>query len=123
MGVFIFCSVAGQVLLRTGARGLAEAGPGPGGNFSWWVSALTNGWILAGLAAWAVSTAAWILVLKDTPLSLAYGLTSLNYVLIPTAAWILLREPLSGLRVLGIIVICAGVAITLYARYLEMGQT
>ena len=37
---------------------------------------------MSGLLAWAVSTICWLYVLRAAPLSRAYGLTSLTYVLI-----------------------------------------
>jgi uncharacterized membrane protein len=42
--------------------------------------------VLSGLAAWIAWTLCWLYVLRVAPLSRAYGLTSLSYVLVPLAS-------------------------------------
>jgi multidrug transporter EmrE-like cation transporter len=61
------------------------------------------------LLAYGVSVVVWIVGLSRVPVSQAYPVLSLGYVLTAVLAWPLLGEAVSGQRMLGIIVIIAGV--------------
>ena len=65
--------------------------------------------ILGGLACYAVSVVVWIVALSRVPVSIAYPMLSIGYVVNAIAAWQLLGETLSPLRLAGIGVIIAGV--------------
>jgi multidrug transporter EmrE-like cation transporter len=65
--------------------------------------------ILGGLACYAVSVVVWIIALSRVPVSVAYPMLSIGYVVNAIAAWQLLGESLSPLRLAGIGVIIAGV--------------
>jgi multidrug transporter EmrE-like cation transporter len=65
--------------------------------------------ILGGLACYAVSVVVWIIALSRIPVSVAYPMLSMGYVVTALAAWQLLGESLSALRLGGIGVIIAGV--------------
>lgn len=66
--------------------------------------------LFAGLCAYALSMACWYLALRKIPLSKAYPLLSLSYVLVWAAAITLpwLNEPFSQLKLLGVGVIFVG---------------
>lgn len=79
-------ATAGQVLLR-----FSQSAPGgavlPGGvRLSWWLA--------AGLACHGTAAALWAAALARAPLSALYPVTATTQVLVPVAAWVLLREPL-----------------------------
>jgi len=61
------------------------------------------------LLAYGVSVGVWIVGLSRVPVSQAYPVLSLGYVLAALLAWPLLGEPVSAQRWLGIGVIIAGV--------------
>ena len=65
--------------------------------------------ILGGLACYAISVVVWIIALSRVPVSIAYPMLSIGYVVNAIAAWQLLGESLSLLRLAGIGVIIAGV--------------
>ena len=65
--------------------------------------------ILGGLACYAVSVVVWVIALSRVPVSIAYPMLSIGYVVNAIAAWQLLGEALSPLRLGGIGVIIAGV--------------
>ncbi|MCA1559290.1 MAG: multidrug transporter [Acidobacteria bacterium] len=73
-------SVLGQVFLKSGAQHLAGLG-----RLKFLLAAARDVHVLSGLVAWIASTLCWLYVLRVAPLSIAYGLTSLTYVLIPMA--------------------------------------
>ena len=101
----VACSVTGQILLKAGAQRLAAHQPG-----AFLVAAATEPRVVAGLAAWGGSAAFWLLVLRVAPLSRAYVLTSLSYVLVPLAGVLLFGEQLRRLHGLGTALIIVGVA-------------
>lgn len=98
-------SALGQLLLKSGTRQLAGHG-----RFEFLIAAARDPRILSGLAAWAASTVCWLYVLRVAPLSRAYGLSSLTYLLIPLASVYLFGEPLRRPHALGMVLIIAGVA-------------
>ena len=65
--------------------------------------------ILGGLGCYAVSVVVWVIALSRVPVSVAYPMLSIGYVVNAIAAWQLLGESLSALRLAGIGVIIAGV--------------
>lgn len=68
--------------------------------------------ILAGVAMYGISQLSWITVLRVVDLSLAYPLQiGLNFALIMFAAWFYFKEPVSPGKLLGVLMIFAGVAI------------
>lgn len=101
----VACSAVGQLCLKAGADRLAGLG-GP----AFLLAAARDVRVLAGLAAWVASTACWLYVLRVAPLSRAYLLSSLTYVLVPLAGIHLFGEPLRRAHALGMVLILAGVA-------------
>jgi undecaprenyl phosphate-alpha-L-ara4N flippase subunit ArnF len=71
-------------------------------------------WVIAGVFAYGTAIIAWLPLLARIPLSIAYPLVSLSYVLvyIGAVAWPRLGEEVSLGRSLGILLIVAGVALT-----------
>ena len=65
--------------------------------------------ILAGLACYVVSVVVWIVALSRVPVSIAYPMLSIGYVVNAVAAWYLLGEALTPMRLTGIGIIIAGV--------------
>jgi undecaprenyl phosphate-alpha-L-ara4N flippase subunit ArnF len=99
----VLFSVAGQLLLKSGTQRVA-AHP------TFLLAAFRDVHVVAGLAAWVASTLCWLYVLRVAPLSRAYGLTSLTYVLIFLASVLVLGEQVRRAHVLGTVLIVAGIA-------------
>ncbi len=111
--VYILISVvggaAGQVLLK---KGMSDMGPltisaGQIFNLIWRMA--TNPYVVIGLAVYMFGTLFWLVALSRVQLSFAYPFASLSYGLMLLASWQLFREDISLLRVVGTIVIVAGV--------------
>ena len=98
-------SVVGQLCLKSGAQHLASLG-----GVDFLAGAARNPRVLVGLVAWGASTVCWLYVLRVTPLSRAYVLTSLTYVLIPLAGVYVFGERIRLLHGVGTVLIIAGVA-------------
>lgn len=107
--VLILCAVAfsalGQLFLKSGAQRLAALG-----RLEFLFAAVRDMHVLWGLVAWAASTLCWLYVLRVTPLSRAYGLTSLTYVLVFLASVYVFGEQVRRLQVMGTVLIIIGVA-------------
>jgi drug/metabolite transporter (DMT)-like permease len=98
-------SASGQLLLKSGAQRLAGAG-----RLEFLLAAARDARVLSGLVAWAASTVCWLYVLRVAPLSRAYLLSSLTYVLVPLAGVLVFGEQLRRLHAVGMVLILAGVA-------------
>ena len=104
LGAVVF-SVTGQLLLKSGAQHL------PGlGRLEFLLSAARDVRVLLGIVVWAASTVCWLYVLRVAPLSRAYLLSSLTYVLVPLAGVYAFGEQLRRLHVVGMLLILTGVA-------------
>lgn len=66
--------------------------------------------IIAGIACYGVATTSWLVILSKTPLSLAYPLISISYVIIVLLGRFHFHEPVSLFHWLGVLLICSGVA-------------
>jgi len=69
----------------------------------------TNMPIISGLFIYVFSVMLWLLVLSRLPVSVAYPMVSIGYILNAIMAYYLFAEPLSSMRILGIFIIIAGV--------------
>jgi undecaprenyl phosphate-alpha-L-ara4N flippase subunit ArnF len=98
-------SVVGQLLLKSGTQRLAGLA-----GLEFLLAATRDVHVLSGLLAWIASTVCWLYVLRVAPLSRAYGLTSLTYVLVPLASVYVFGEQLRRLHGLGTVLIIIGVA-------------
>ena len=117
MNLISFLLVITGVLLNAAAQLLLKAGVQHMGVIKLqFATVMAAGWklafephILGGLACYVVSVVVWILALSRVPVSIAYPMLSLGYVVTAVAAWLLLGEALSAVRVTGIAVIIVGV--------------
>jgi undecaprenyl phosphate-alpha-L-ara4N flippase subunit ArnF len=107
LGAVAFSTV-GQLVLKSGAQHLAGLG-----RLEFLLAAGRDIRVLSGLAAWILSTLCWLYVLRVAPLSRAYGLTSLTYVLIPLASVYVFGEQIRRAHLVGIILITMGIACVL----------
>lgn len=93
----------GQLLFRQAALAMHGA---------WTMQALLfNGWFVASLALYGLTTLAWVWILRQAPLHLAYPFMGLAFVLVPVLAWLLLGEPLHWRTLAGGALIMLGVAL------------
>ena len=92
------------------AGGVSLAG-GAGQAVSGLLRVLQEPLFWAGLGCTGLAAVLWLAVLSRLELSLAYPLLSLSYVLMLFAAHWLYREPIGWARLLGVALICCGVAL------------
>ena len=119
MSALSFTLVMCGVLLNALAQLLLKAGTNAVGTFEFsaanvwpvgWKLA-TQPYILGGLACYVISVVVWIMALSRVEVSIAYPMLSVGYVLNAVAAWYLLGEAVTPMRLVGIGVIILGVFI------------
>jgi len=108
MSLVSFAFLLTGVLLNAGAQLLLKAGTNarPLG-----LALAIEPHILAGLACYVVSVVVWVIGLSKVPVSIAYPMLSIGYVVNAIAAYYLLGEQVTPLRFAGIGVIIVGVFI------------
>ena len=105
----VLLNAAAQLLLKAGTNGLGIVTLAPG-DFTATLSRIAaEGHVLAGLALYRVSVVVWIAGLSRVPVSVAYPMLSLGYVVNALAAQYLFGEAVSMQRWLGIGFIVLGV--------------
>jgi len=67
--------------------------------------------LIGGLVLFGFSILAWLVVLSRLPVSIAYPMASLGYVVAALLGVVFLREPVHVLQIVGIVVICLGVGL------------
>ena len=107
----VLLNAAGQLLLKAGVTALKSMA------LDWskpWQNVLAIGleWhVFAGLVCYVVSVGVWMMALSRVPVSVAYPMLSIGYVVNAFAAYYLFGEPLSPQKLIGIGVIVIGVVI------------
>ena len=117
MNAVTFALLMTGVLLNAAAQLLLKAGTNAVGRFEFSAqNILPVGMKLAlephiagGLACYVVSVAVWIVGLSRVPVSIAYPMLSVGYIVNAVAAWYLFGESLTAQKLVGIAFIIAGV--------------
>jgi multidrug transporter EmrE-like cation transporter len=105
------------VLLNAAAQLLLKAGTNAVGRFEFsaqnivpvGIKLALEPHIAGGLACYVVSVAVWIVGLSRVPVSIAYPMLSVGYIVNALAAWYLFGESLTAQKVVGIAFIIGGV--------------
>lgn len=106
----MMCGVCGQLALKAGMSDVGQVGVGSLSQPVGLVARVaSNPLIVGGLGLYVLGAMSWMAVLSRVPLSFAYPLLALGYVITPILAWLVLRESVSPMRWLGILVIGLGV--------------
>jgi len=112
-----FSLVLAGVLLNATAQLLLKAGTNRVGEFAFTLANVLpigtrfalSPYIAGGLACYVVSVGVWILALSRVPVSVAYPMLSIGYIVNALAAWWLFGESLTAQKMVGIAFIIAGV--------------
>jgi len=105
------------VLLNAAAQLLLKAGTNAVGRFDFTAENIVpvgmklalEPHIAGGLACYVVSVAVWIVGLSRVPVSIAYPMLSVGYIVNALAAWYLFGESLTAQKLVGIAFIVCGV--------------
>ena len=117
MNAVSFSLVLAGVLLNAAAQLLLKAGTNRIGEFAFAVENIVpvglkvaaSPFVIGGLACYAVSVVVWIMALSRVPVSVAYPMLSIGYIVNAAAAWFLFGESLTAQKLVGIGFIVVGV--------------
>jgi multidrug transporter EmrE-like cation transporter len=105
-------NAAAQLLLKVAARPLAHFSDfGMQTLHRSVVSLVTSLPFWAGMLCYGTSVCVWLAALSKAPVSTAYPMLSLGYIVVAVVSVLWLGETLSPAKVLGIALICAGVVL------------
>jgi drug/metabolite transporter (DMT)-like permease len=111
--ISVLVSVVGQLLLKKGMDDIGQLTL----SLPWrqlgamlWRTG-TNPFVFIGLVVNLIAIIFWLVALSNVDLSYAYPFVSLSYVVMLIASWLLLKENITPIRLLGTFVICLGVFI------------
>ncbi|MFD1179261.1 EamA family transporter [Paenibacillus puldeungensis] len=96
----ILLLVTGQVLFKVG---LTRSGG------LHWVKLMTSPYVISGVGLYAIATLLWFAVLTRLPLSVAYPMQAMAYVLALVPAYFIFNETITATKLAGVAVILCGV--------------
>ncbi len=119
MSLVSFALIFAGVMLNAAAQILMKAGTNAIGHFEFsaanilpiGIKLATEWHIIVALSCYVVSVLVWILALSRVPVSIAFPMLSMAYVVNAIAAWYLLGEDFSPIKLAGMGVIIFGVII------------
>ena len=114
-----FSFLMAGVLLNAAAQLALKAGTNRIGEFAFSLDNVvpiglrvaSSPYILLGLVCYVVSVVVWILGLSRVPVSVAYPMLSVGYIVNAIAAWMLFGESLTAQKLVGIGMIIIGVVL------------
>lgn len=106
--VCIVINVMGQSSIKYGTRTAGELTLSFSELGSFFAVFFRQPFILLGIFLYAIGAMFWVGVLSRTDLSFAYPMLSISYVLILLISWKFFGEVITVYRLIGIVLICAG---------------
>lgn len=109
----VVLGIGGQISLKHGVRIVTErtsfASLDPGSVLTFLQGAATNRFVLLGFLCYLVSAASWLVILSRVPLSIAYPMISIGYIVVVVLSKHVDSKPVTALQIAGTLLICAGV--------------
>ena len=106
----VFTNFASQVLLKKGMTSIGEFELSASGLAGSLFDIVLNGYVIGGLVVMVISMGSHLVVLSRVDISYAYPLLGLSFVLTMAWGYFILSEDVNAWRVLGVVLICAGVS-------------
>ena len=112
LAILIFGSTGGEIAITRGMKATGEPERmRPRELLQFLSKALRNGWFWAGVPLMALSFYALLVLLSWEPISFVIPASALSYVVGTFGAKHILGEEISAARWIGVIMVCAGVAL------------
>lgn len=105
----VLLNAVAQLSLKAGTRAIGTFSFSMENALPVFVQLMTNWSIISGLFCYAVSVVVWVMALSRVEVSVAYPMLSIGYIVNLLFAHWLFGEPLTGMRIAGILVIMVGV--------------
>jgi multidrug transporter EmrE-like cation transporter len=112
---FLAFAVCGQLTVKMRAIVHATA-PRQSGQLDYLFLMFTDWRVLAALAATFLGGVCWLLAIQRLEIGYAYPFVGLTFVIVPVSSAILFGEPLPPLRLFGLLLIAAGIAMSAFAK-------
>jgi drug/metabolite transporter (DMT)-like permease len=111
---FICCSTGGEIAMTHGMKQVGEPERfRPTALWRFLGKAVRSGWVWFAMPLLAASFYSLLVLLSWAPLSVVIPASAFNYVVGTFGAKYLLREQVSAKRWMGVMMVCAGVALVL----------
>lgn len=108
----ILIAVSGQISLKYGVGQIGRIdGSALAQPLALLMKIAFNKWVVIGLGLYGIGAAVWIVVLSRVPLSFAYPMLGLSYVMVVLVSVLFLHEHVPVIRWAGVFLIVAGVAL------------
>ena len=107
----VMLNAAAQILMKTGSNAVGYFEFSSANILPISLKLATEWHIAAALFCYALSVVVWVLALSRVPVSIAFPMLSMAYVVNAVAAWYLLGEPFNPTKLIGMGVIILGVVI------------
>jgi multidrug transporter EmrE-like cation transporter len=98
----VLLNAAAQLFLKAGTNIIGTVSFGDANTFTTLLNIARVPWFWAGFACYGISLFTWIATLSRLPVSVAYPLVSVGYVVNAVAAWWLFGESLTVQKLLGV---------------------
>lgn len=105
----VFMVATGQILLKLGLNGLGKLVFELNTFIPTFIKVFSTPLVLIGLLLFVTSSVLWLVALSKSELSFTYPMLSVSYALVAALSFVLLKEPFSVWRGLGIVIIVMGV--------------
>jgi multidrug transporter EmrE-like cation transporter len=105
----VLLNAAAQLFLKAGTNVVGTVSFGDANTFNTLLNIARVPWFWAGFACYGISLFTWIATLSRLPVSVAYPLVSIGYVVNALAAWWLFGESLTMQKLIGVGFIIVGV--------------
>ncbi len=107
----VMLNAAAQILMKAGTNAVGHFEFSMGNVLPIGLKLATEWHIVAALFCYALSVVVWVLALSRVPVSIAFPMLSMAYVVNAVAAYYLLGEPFNATKLIGMGVIILGVII------------
>ena len=104
----VFLTVFGQIMLKQGVTNVGRIESFRELISKFW-QLILNPYVLGGISIYGFTTFVWLVILSRIKLSIAYPMLSLGYVIAIPFSWLVFKESIPKVRIIGAIIICIGV--------------
>ena len=108
VGIAVMLGAFGQVCMKFGMD--ARPSMPPGGALAWYFHTVFSPYVFSGLALYFISSLFWLSALRFFELSFVYPLIATGYIVVMVLSYFFFKEQITWVRIMGVLLICAGVA-------------
>lgn len=107
----VVLTVSGQFLLKWQVLRAGALPPDAGERLRFLARLVANPWVLSAFAAAFLASMTWMLAMTRLQLSHAYPMTALTFALVVLGSAVLFHEPVTPLKLIGLLLIVAGICV------------